>query len=83
MEEEIIETGSSLDENEEESDEQEEEEWSSYPYLPSNESNSLTHTLFLIQPKLSVALSYINDSGGLKKIKPKQKTNKRCSKFMR
>ena len=37
MEEEIVETGSSLDENEEENDEQEEEEWSSYPSLPSNE----------------------------------------------
>jgi hypothetical protein len=31
MEEEIAETGSSLDEKEEESDDQEEEEWSSYP----------------------------------------------------
>ena len=46
MEEEIAETGSSLDEKEEESDDQEEEEWSSYPCLPPNESNSLTHTLF-------------------------------------
>ena len=46
VEEEIAETRSLLDENEEESDEQREEEWSSYPYLPSNESNSLTHTLF-------------------------------------
>ena len=44
MEEEIAEIGSSLDEKEEESDEQKEEEWSSYPSLPSNESNSLTHT---------------------------------------
>ena len=52
MEEEIVETGSSLDENEEENDEQEEEEWSSYPSLPSNESNSLTHTLFDFPPSL-------------------------------
>ena len=50
MEEEIVETGSSLDENEEESDEQEEEEWSSCPSLASNESNSLTHTLFEFPP---------------------------------
>ena len=40
MEEEISETGSSLDEKEEESDEQNEEEWISYPCLPSNEINS-------------------------------------------
>ena len=46
MEEEITETGSSLDEKEEESGEQEEEEWSIFPCLPSNESSSLTHTLF-------------------------------------
>ena len=52
MEEEIVETGSSLDENEEESDKQEEEEWSSYPSLPSNESNALTHTLFDCPPFL-------------------------------
>jgi hypothetical protein len=39
MEEEIAETGSSLDEKEE-------EEWSSYPCLPPNKSNSLTNTLF-------------------------------------
>ena len=45
MEEEISKTGSSLDEKEEESDDQKEEEWSSYPCLPSNESNSLTHTI--------------------------------------
>jgi hypothetical protein len=45
MEEEIIETGSSLDEKEEENDDQEEEEWS-YPNLPPNKSNSLTNTLF-------------------------------------
>ena len=51
MEEEIVETGSSLDENEE-SDEQEEEEWSSYPFLPSNESNYLTYTLFDSPPSL-------------------------------
>jgi hypothetical protein len=52
MEEEIAETGSSLDEKEEESDEQKEEEWISYPWLPSNESNSLTHTLFDCPPCL-------------------------------
>ena len=45
MEEEIAEIGSSLDEKEEESDEQKEEERSSYPCLPSNESNSLTHAI--------------------------------------
>ena len=46
MEEEIVETESSLNEKEEESDEQKEEEWSSYPCLRSNESNSLTLTLY-------------------------------------
>ena len=54
MEEEIAETGSSLDEKEEESDDQKEEEWSSYPCLPYNQSNSLTHaisTLFDCPPK--------------------------------
>ena len=51
MEEEISETGSSLDEKEEESDDQEEEEWN-YPCLPSDESNSLTHTLFDFPPCL-------------------------------
>ena len=45
MEEEIAEIGSSLDEKEEESDDQKEAEWSSYQCLPSNESNSLTHTI--------------------------------------
>ena len=45
MEEEIAETESSLDEKEEESDQQKEEEWS-HPCLPSNESNSLTLTLY-------------------------------------
>ena len=50
MEEEIAETGSPLDEKEEESDEQKEPEWSNYPCLPSNESNSLTHTLFDCPP---------------------------------
>src|SRR3954467_6070311 len=45
-EEEIAETESPLDEKEEESDEQKEEEWSSYPSLPTNESNSLTLTLY-------------------------------------
>ena len=51
MEEEIIETGSSLDEKEEKSDEQKEEEWI-YPCLPSNESNSLSLTLFDCPPCL-------------------------------
>ena len=51
MEEEIVETGSSLDEKEEESDEQKEEEWI-YPCLPSNESNSLSLTLFDCPPCL-------------------------------
>ena len=46
MEDEIAETEISLDEKKEESGEQKEEEWSSYPCLPSNESNSLTHILF-------------------------------------
>ena len=36
MEEEIAETGSSLDEKEKGSDKQKEEEWISYPCLPSN-----------------------------------------------
>ena len=45
MEEEIVETESSLDEKEEESDEKKEEEWS-HPCLPSNESNSLNLTLY-------------------------------------
>ena len=52
MEEEIVETESSLDQKEEESDEQKEEEWSSYPCLPSNESNSLTLTLYDYHPFL-------------------------------
>src|SRR3954465_13677565 len=52
MEEEIVEPGSSLDEKEEESDEQKEEEWISYPCLPSNESNSLSLTLFDCPPCL-------------------------------
>src|ERR1041384_6476723 len=52
MEEEIAETESSLDEKEEESDEQKEEEWSSYPSLPTNESNSLTVTLYDCPPCL-------------------------------
>ena len=47
MEEEIDETMISLDEkDDEESEEQKEEERISYPCPPSNESNSLTHTLF-------------------------------------
>jgi hypothetical protein len=41
-----------LDEKEEESDDQEEEEWSCYPYLPPNKSNSLTNTLFDLPPCL-------------------------------
>src|SRR4051812_26932910 len=45
MEEEIAETESSLDENEEWSDKQKKEEWS-HPCLPSNESNSFTLTLY-------------------------------------
>src|SRR3954467_2461712 len=52
MEKEFAETESSLDENEEESDEQKEEEWSSYPSLPSHESNSLTLTLYDCPPSL-------------------------------
>ena len=52
MEEEITETESSLDEKEEESDEQKEEEWSSYPFTPSNDSNSSTLTLFDCPPCL-------------------------------
>ena len=52
MEEEIDEPESSLDEKEEESDEQKEEEWISYPCLPSNESNSLSLTLFDCPPCL-------------------------------
>jgi hypothetical protein len=51
IEEEIAETGSSLDEKEEESDDQEEEEWS-YPCLPLNKSNSLPLTLFECPPCL-------------------------------
>src|SRR4051812_21843143 len=43
--EEIAETESFLDEKEEESDEEKEEEWR-HPCLPSNESNSLTLTLY-------------------------------------
>ena len=47
MEEEIDETVSSLDEkDEEESEEQKEEERIDHPFPPSNESNSLSHTLF-------------------------------------
>src|ERR1044071_100688 len=45
MEEEIVEPESPLDEKQEESDEQKEEEWS-HPCLRSNESNSLTLTLY-------------------------------------
>ena len=50
VEEEIVEPESSLDEKEEESEEQKEEEWSSYPCLPSNESNSSSLTLFDCSP---------------------------------
>ena len=46
VEEEIAEPERSLDEKEEENDEQKEEEWISYPCLPSDESNSLSLTLF-------------------------------------
>ena len=52
MEDEIAETKSPLDDKEEESDEQREEEWSSYPSLPSNESNSLTLALYDFPPCL-------------------------------
>src|SRR3954447_1156592 len=52
VEEEVAEPKSSLNENEEESDEQKEEEWISYPCLPSNESNSLSLTLFDCPPCL-------------------------------
>src|SRR3954470_19178292 len=52
MEEEITEIECSLDEKEEEGDEQREKEWSSYPSLPSNESNSLTLTLYDCPPCL-------------------------------
>ena len=52
MEEEIAKIESSLDEKEEDSDEQNEEEWS-HPCLPSNESNSLTLTLYDCPPCLS------------------------------
>src|SRR4051812_15836594 len=45
MEEEIVETESCLDKKEKESDEQKEKEWI-HPCLPSNESNSLTLTLY-------------------------------------
>ena len=41
-----------MDEIEEESDDQEEEEWSSYPCLPPNKTNSLTHILFDCPPCL-------------------------------
>src|SRR4051812_27630616 len=51
MEEEIVETGNSLDEKEEESDEQKEKEWI-YPILPSNESNSLPLIVFDCPPCL-------------------------------
>src|SRR4051812_18333398 len=52
MEEEIVETESSLDEKEEESDEHKEEECSIYPYVPTNESKSLTLTLYDCHPCL-------------------------------
>jgi hypothetical protein len=50
MEEEIAETGSSLDD-------QEEEEWS-YPCLPPNNTNTLTNTLFDRPPCLLMASKY-------------------------
>ncbi|KAK1630852.1 hypothetical protein QYE76_005167 [Lolium multiflorum] len=56
-EEEIDEPESSLDEKEEESDEQKEEEWISYPCQPSNESNSLSLTLFDCPPCLPKRLN--------------------------
>src|SRR3954470_14228109 len=52
MEEEIAEIECSLDEKEEESDKQKEEEWSSYPCVPTNESNSLTLTSYNFPPCL-------------------------------
>src|ERR1043165_638400 len=60
-EEEIAETESSLDEKEEESDEQKEEEWSSYPSQPTNESNSLTLTLYDCPPCLPKEDEYYID----------------------
>ena len=57
--EEIAETESSLDEKEEESDEQKEEEWR-HPCLPSNESNSLTLTLYeCYDPMDSIEISLL------------------------
>src|SRR4051812_44466084 len=52
MEEKIAEAESTLNEKEE-SDEQREEEWSSYPYLPTNENNSLNITLYNFPPCLT------------------------------
>jgi hypothetical protein len=61
MEEEIAETGSTLDEKEE-SEDQEEEEWSNYPCLPPNKSNSLTNTLFDRPPCLPKEDEYYIDN---------------------
>ena len=62
MEEEIDETVSSLDEkDEEESEEQKEEERISYLCPPSNESNSLTHTLFNFPSCLPEDECYVDD----------------------
>src|SRR3954471_19777556 len=61
MEEEIAKTESSLDENEEESNKQNEEEWS-HPCLPSNESNSLTLTLYeCYDPMDSFEISFFDE----------------------
>ena len=62
MEEEIAETVSSLDEkDEEESEEQKEEERIDHPCPPSNESNSLTHTLFNFPSCLPEDECYVDD----------------------
>src|SRR3954471_16635752 len=53
--EEITETESYLDEKEEESDEQKEEDWR-HPCLPSNESNSLTLTLYECYDPMEISL---------------------------
>src|SRR3954463_3348521 len=61
MEEEIAETESSLDKNEEESDKQKEEEWS-HPCLPYNESNSLNITLYeCYDPMDSFEISHFDE----------------------
>src|SRR3954470_279702 len=61
MEEEIAQTKSSLDEKYKESDEQKEEE-RSHPCLPSNESNSLTLTLYeCYDPRDSFKISLFDE----------------------